>query len=263
MKADDIRAHMKREYTRRESAIVFEVPNGLGFDKPSRFCDAIVCNMWRSRGYEMEGFEIKVSRSDWLHELQLPAKAESHFERCDRWWLITPAGAAVARPEEIPRVWGWMTVSDKGDFRIARKAPKIVPSKKFDQQFAFALVRAAARYDDKAVTARVAAGIAKHAEDFTARVNAQAAQLAAGGKGDGQYAKLTAKLQEAFGRDLCWMANQEVVDTIQAVFAMRKATRYTGLEGVVGKLRAAAEAVAAAEDAIDKARQITQKEKAA
>ena len=55
---------------------------------PTRIGDAVVFGLWPSRGMQVEGFEVKISRSDWLRELKDPSKAESIFKYCDLWWLV-------------------------------------------------------------------------------------------------------------------------------------------------------------------------------
>src|ERR1035437_8757229 len=54
----------------------------------TRTADAIAFGLWPSRGMEVEGFEIKISRGDWLRELKSPSKAEGIFQFCDRWWIV-------------------------------------------------------------------------------------------------------------------------------------------------------------------------------
>jgi hypothetical protein len=44
-------------------------------------------SLWPSRGIELHGIEIKVSRNDWLKELGDPAKADEIARFCDRWWV--------------------------------------------------------------------------------------------------------------------------------------------------------------------------------
>jgi hypothetical protein len=94
--------------------------------------DGIAVAMWRSRGLEVHGIEVKHSRSDWLRELRNPSKAEQIFQYCDRWFLVTP-DESVAKPEEIPPTWGWI-VARKGKLFTIKKAPvlqAIPPTKWF------------------------------------------------------------------------------------------------------------------------------------
>ena len=87
-----------------------------------RTADALAIHLWRSRGHEMHGFEVKVSRSDWLRELADPAKAEGWMGVCDRWWLVAPRG--IARAEEMPTGWGLIETHGTG-LRTTVQAPKL------------------------------------------------------------------------------------------------------------------------------------------
>lgn len=245
MKAQDVRDAIQKTLASHACAVIFEVPDGLGKGlKSSRSADAIAVEFWESRGLEVAGFEIKVERGDWLRELQLKAKAEAHFVRCDRWSLVTPyrrnSETPIAKIEEIPGPWGWYVVKD-GQLVAVKKPPKLVPSVPFDRHFAFALVRAAARYDDKRVADRVRAAEKGRDDNLTARVNAAAAQLAAGAGGAKPVDdKLTKALREAFGPSLDWIAEEAVVETLKVVRRLQKARTTPALEEAARSARAAA-----------------------
>lgn len=251
MKAEEICAALRRHHSGHSQAIVFEVPDGVGNSKRTqRTADAIVINFWESRGLEIEGFEIKVERSDWQRELQMPAKADAHFVRCDRWWLVTPQASApkggVARAEEIPGPWGWMVITAKGEVQVLKKAPKLVPSVKFEKAFAFALVRAAARHRREEIAKEVERKVAERADDFTASVNAAAARLVKPAAVD---SSLQLKLREAFGPSLAWLEDQAIVDAIKAVRTMvplnTMRDQASALREAAAKIEAAAEALGA------------------
>lgn len=70
--------------------------------------DLIAIMGWQSRGHEVMGFEVKVSRSDWLAELKQPAKAEPLASLCSRWWIAAPPGVVVK--DEMPAGWGLLTI---------------------------------------------------------------------------------------------------------------------------------------------------------
>lgn len=91
-----------------------------------RYADCVAMNLWPSRGLEVHGFEVKVSRADWRVELRKPAKAEeSVFRFCDRWWLVAPRGAV--KREELPTPWGLLEVVGERLVQ-AVEAPKLQPT---------------------------------------------------------------------------------------------------------------------------------------
>lgn len=58
---------------------------------------------WRER-YSVHGFEVKVSRSDWLTELADPSKAEAWARHCHYFWLVA-ADKSIVR-DDLPASWG-------------------------------------------------------------------------------------------------------------------------------------------------------------
>lgn len=104
-----------------EWAFLTHVRDAAGFDA-RRTIDAMALSLWPSRGHELHGFEVKVSRSDWLRELADPAKADGFIARCDRWWLVAAEG--VAKPGEMPEGWG-LLVAQGNKLRAAVQAPKL------------------------------------------------------------------------------------------------------------------------------------------
>lgn len=143
------------KYTEKgEHLLLFNVPNVVGVAQARR-CDAVALGMWQSSGRLIQGFEVKISRSDWLRELKDVTKADPFIEQCDRWWLVT-GHQAVAKSEEIPDAWGWMTATKTG-LRIQRP-PKPLPQDKDTMRrlWAFALLRVAADRSAENETMRTA-----------------------------------------------------------------------------------------------------------
>lgn len=254
MKAEDVRRALQGHFSAGHQAIMFEVSDGVGHNRrTARLADAIGVGFWESRGMDVEGFEIKVSRSDWIREVQMPAKSNAHFVRCDRWWLVTPRRrgdqAPIAKAAEIPGPWGWMEITPAGKCEVVKKAPKLVPSVQFDKAFAFALIRAAAKYDAQLIAEEVARRVALAETGFTQRVNAQAAQLA-NPRRPVVDAPLMGKLREAFGPSIDWLGDEKVVEAIKAVRALSEARRYEAFGATATALREAADKVQRAADAL-------------
>jgi hypothetical protein len=103
-----------------EWAYLEHVRNAAGFDA-KRTCDAMALSMWPSRGMELHGYEVKVTRSDWRTELRNPAKADVWHGVVDRWWIAAPA--KVVPRDELPATWGLIEASDDGRLRVTVQAP--------------------------------------------------------------------------------------------------------------------------------------------
>lgn len=104
--------------------------------------DALAMSLWPSRGLELYGFEVKVSRQDWLRELKNPAKAENIAQFCDRWWVV--AAVDVVDVAEVPPLWGLLVQRGKGLIR-SKDAPKLKCPQAIDRHFLAAILRRAAQ----------------------------------------------------------------------------------------------------------------------
>src|ERR1041384_7618712 len=98
-------------------------------------------SLWPSRGLLLHGFEIKVSRTDWLRELRDPGKADEFIRYSDRWWLVTEPD--VVLDGELPETWEHL-VRRGAKLAQAAAAPKLEPQD-CDRTFLAALLRAAGR----------------------------------------------------------------------------------------------------------------------
>ncbi|MFZ3484238.1 hypothetical protein [Sphingomonas sp. 3-13AW] len=139
MKSADVRAALARKFCAPEYALFYEVGDATG-GRQRRWADAIAMGLWPSRGLYLQGFEIKVSRSDWLVELRNPAKAEAISRFCHHWWIVTPPG--IVRDDELPETWGLYEVTGKG-LVCKRKAPVMPDIQPIDMPFLASLLRRA------------------------------------------------------------------------------------------------------------------------
>lgn len=116
-----------------------QVRSHAGFDA-ARTADAVAMDLWPSKGLVLHGHEIKISRSDWLHELRQPEKWLPVGRYCTRWWLVVPT-ADIVRPGELPDTWGLMVVGPTGA-QVVKQAPRLTPEP-LKRTFVAALLRAA------------------------------------------------------------------------------------------------------------------------
>jgi hypothetical protein len=116
----DIRQAILKTYAAPEWAVMWEVSNATGAVRgKQRYADAVMMSLWPSRGLELHGVEIKVSRSDWKREAADPSKAETIATYCDRWWVFVAPGV-IHDTAEIPPNWGvrewdgrrWKTIQE-------------------------------------------------------------------------------------------------------------------------------------------------------
>lgn len=119
MTAKELLARLQRHYIKPGEALpggVFlpEVTHG-GYN--GRRADALYVGFTSSRGHHLIGHELKVARSDWLHELDQIDKAETWASQCHAWYLVVP-DTTIARPEELPHGWGMLTVDPRTKTRL-------------------------------------------------------------------------------------------------------------------------------------------------
>lgn len=106
MKATELLERLQRHYIKPGDLM----PGGAFLPEVvlgSRRADALYVGFFQSRGKLLVGHELKVSRADWLHELDQPAKAEAWEPNCHSWYVVAPS-TDIVRPEELPHGWGLM-----------------------------------------------------------------------------------------------------------------------------------------------------------
>jgi phage-related protein len=122
-------------------AFFTEVGNSTGF-KCNRHADVLVMSLWPSRGLEVIGFEVKVSRSDWKRELEHPEKADVIAQYCDRWFLAV-GDENIVQPGELPATWGLYVPAKRGGLRCKVPAKTNEFLKPLDRSFTAAVLRSA------------------------------------------------------------------------------------------------------------------------
>lgn len=110
--------HYRKPGTPRDGEILIPEVQAPG---SNRRADLVRVGMWASRGTGIDVHEIKVSRSDWLREIDDPAKAEAWWPYCNRFWLVAVPGVVGAN--ELPEGWGLMEMPASGRrFRVITPA---------------------------------------------------------------------------------------------------------------------------------------------
>ncbi len=124
-----------------QSHVVLEqVPDGTGMYQ-GHWIDVAVFSLWASKGLTRSAFEVKVSRSDFIHELQNQIKHKWALECFHELWFVAPQD--VIQMEELPPNIGWMC--PHGDkLAIKRHAVKN-PTPKLDDVLLAGFMRAASK----------------------------------------------------------------------------------------------------------------------
>jgi len=109
MTEQDVAIALSKKYPSPQYAFLTHVRNQTGYGNLTndsvRTADALALGLWKTRGYNLEGFEIKVSREDWIKEWKDPSKAEAIAKFCDYWWIVV-SDSAIIHTGELPTGWG-------------------------------------------------------------------------------------------------------------------------------------------------------------
>jgi hypothetical protein len=82
-----------------------------------RRLDLVALNLWGARQYRIVGFEVKVSRGDWLRELADYRKSEEWMAVVDTFYVVT--APKVIQSDELPEGWGHLElVGTRGGSRM-------------------------------------------------------------------------------------------------------------------------------------------------
>lgn len=145
--ADDIRKALRDYYRQPEWYLGFEVGNSTG-SECARHADAVAVNAYPSRGFEVRGFEIKVSRADLKAELENGAKAEAVAKYCSYWFLVVPKG--LNKDMMIPEPWGIIEYSEG---KLRQKKPAKFRERLLDHGFMIAFIRGVQRAEGEKMAA--------------------------------------------------------------------------------------------------------------
>ncbi len=141
MTSEEIVGLLRKKYEDSRRFIVLEqVPDGTGFAQ-SRTIDAAVFSLWPSDGLTRAAFEIKVARSDFIRELQIPNKHKWCRECFHEFWFVAPK--EVIQLDEIPGGVGWMC--PRGDKLVVKKLCQRNPTPRLDDSLLAAFMRAAGK----------------------------------------------------------------------------------------------------------------------
>jgi len=141
MNLSEISIALKAKYPPPQYATLFEVRNQTGYGNGTiRYADAIVMDLYPSSGMNMSGFEFKMSRQDFINELQNPGKHKKIADHCNSWWLIV-GDKDIIKEGELPDSWGLMI--PRGDKLIIKKHAPIKQVENIPRSFLSSLLRSA------------------------------------------------------------------------------------------------------------------------
>ncbi|SHX32445.1 Uncharacterised protein [Mycobacteroides abscessus subsp. bolletii] len=128
LKTTDLLALLRRHYIKPgqplPGGVFLHEVGGNGSWGASARADAIYVGFTSSSGRILVGHELKVSRADWLNELNKPGKADQWADQCHTWWLVVN-DLSIVQDGELPPGWGLMSPG-RSKTRMAIHTPAAV-----------------------------------------------------------------------------------------------------------------------------------------
>lgn len=119
IKAKDIVEVLRERYAPPEWAFFSELRAGTGYRSfkrkgrnPEQRFDGWAINCYPSKGHTIISFEVKVSRQDFLNEINNPDKRAQAIAFSNEFYFVVPEG--LVEIQEIPKECGLMEVKGKG-----------------------------------------------------------------------------------------------------------------------------------------------------
>ncbi len=149
MKAEELVTMIRRKYKTdvngyNPCVVLEQVPDGTGMFQ-NRWIDVAVFQMWSTKGLSRSAFEVKVSRSDFLSELQHPEKHAWCKECFHFFWFVAPKG--IIQLDELTNNVGWMY--PRGSQLCIAKQAKHNSNPKLDDHLLAGFLRAAHKEIEK------------------------------------------------------------------------------------------------------------------
>lgn len=220
-------AALRARFCAPEWALFFEVGDATGAQH-RRWADAVAMNLYPSRGLEIQGFEVKVSRSDWTKELKTPDKSAPVQQYCDRWWIVTPAG--IIKDGELPPTWGHYEVSEGGKLRQVVAAPKL-ESIPVSRAFVASIMRRAGGVDQETIDTMVSKQLQEARERDRTQIDREVESRT---RHFDELKKLVKEFEEASGLSISnrYTGGKDIGKAVKLVLASGIGQTYGGIQAI-------------------------------
>lgn len=138
MKAEDLVKLIRKRYEGNAYVVLEQVPNATGAYQ-TRWIDIAVFGLWPSKELTRSAFEIKVARSDFIHELQNAQKHKWVKDCFHEFWFVAPKD--TIQVGELPADVGLM--QPRGNKLVIKKHCRRNDNPTLDDHLLAAFMRAA------------------------------------------------------------------------------------------------------------------------
>ena len=131
MNADFIKNVLEQRHPRDQWLFATEVRTtsgygggGQGGNNGVRYIDAFAMHLWPSKNFHRIAYEIKITKADFLHELEQPTKRCQAVYLSDEFFFVLAPGIydRTDTPRDTVAECGIMEVSEEGSIKIVRRA---------------------------------------------------------------------------------------------------------------------------------------------
>ena len=138
--------------------------------------DALFIGMTNQSGRRLDGYEIKISRGDWLRELRSPTKADAWADECQSWTIVADEG--VVKLDELPEGFGLLERRERKTIRLVQVVkPRIAESRIPSWDAMFSIISTIEREKRKSIDAVKKASSAEHSKIHNELLQLQRANL--------------------------------------------------------------------------------------
>lgn len=193
---DGLKAHYRKPGADQDGEVLVTEVTAPG---SNRSCDLLRVGMWPSRGLGIDVHELKVSRSDWLRELDDPGKADAWWRFCSRFWIVAMPG--IVNATELPEGWGLMLPPNRAN---ARRFRAVVPAAVREPEVSLPLLVEILRRADNTRLAEMQQQRMDHQRDVYAKVEKarRAADQAGLDPATKRRLRILDELEEALGASI-------------------------------------------------------------
>ncbi|MBC9706768.1 MAG: hypothetical protein H9W81_17830 [Enterococcus sp.] len=138
--------------------------------------DALFIGMTNQSGRRLDGYEIKISRGDWLRELRSPTKADAWADECQSWTIVADEG--VVKLDELPEGFGLLERRERKTIRLVQVVkPRIIDNRIPSWDAMFSIISTVEREKRKSIDVIKKAAAQEYSELRTELVKLQRAKL--------------------------------------------------------------------------------------
>jgi hypothetical protein len=171
LKTSEVLEALSQNYPAPEWCLLTEFQPEPGYSGSQKRVDAVAIYAWPSGkyGHSILGFEIKISRADFLNDKKNPNKFIKTYEHCDYAYYVCPEG--LIKIEEVPYNAGLIWVNTDKTLNIIKETFVVKKTTTVNRKFFAAIARRSDTRQHKLDKENMAKEHKRELRDITNKVN--------------------------------------------------------------------------------------------